>query len=261
MIKSRLYQRLFELNASPFIAKRLRKFAESGASRGLIASFAKTYKINIDEAKEPIDTFPSLHAFFTRHLKEGARPIDASPESIVSPCDGQLSIVTDITHDSRFEVKGQSYTLSELLGSQKDARRYAGGTLCVLYLSPRDYHRVHAPVEGRVLSHYELGDRSAPVNEMGLTQTIRPLSRNYRRVTRFDSKAGTYEHVMVGALNVNTIEWTHRGEQVAKGAEVGYFSFGSTVVLCFEKDNVTIDPTKIGPVRLGEVIGKIQNSL
>ncbi|WP_051622497.1 phosphatidylserine decarboxylase [Exiguobacterium sp. AB2] len=258
MIKSRFYQTLFELNASPFIAKRLRWFAESNYSRPLIASFAKTYKIDVEEAKDPIDAYPSLHAFFTRHLKEGARLIDVDAQSIVSPCDGKLSIVTDITDDSRFEVKGQSYTLAEMLGSQQEARRYAGGTVCVLYLSPRDYHRVHVPLAGRVLSHYELGDRSAPVNEIGLTETVRPLSRNYRRITRFDSPAGVYEHIMVGALNVNTIEWTHDGSYVEKGDEVGYFSFGSTVVLCFEKGRVHIDSSKIGPVRLGEAIGTIQ---
>ncbi|EPE63226.1 phosphatidylserine decarboxylase [Exiguobacterium sp. S17] len=260
MIKSRLYQTLFELNATPLIAKRLRQFAESKASRAFIPSFAKTYQIDIAEAAEPIDAYPSLHAFFTRHLKDGARPIDANTDTVVSPCDGQLSIVSAITDDSRFEVKGQSYTLAEMLGSQSEARRYAGGTICVLYLSPRDYHRVHVPLAGRVLSHYELGDRSAPVNELGLTETVRPLSRNYRRVTRFESVAGRYEHIMVGALNVNTIEWTHDGERVDKGAEVGYFSFGSTVILCFEKDRVVIDPAKIGPVRLGEVIGSIQSN-
>ncbi|UTT42181.1 phosphatidylserine decarboxylase [Exiguobacterium aurantiacum] len=259
MIKSRLYQTLFELNATPVIAKRLRAFAESPASRTFIPSFAKTYQINLDEAAEPIEAYPSLHAFFTRHLKDGVRPIDASLDSIVSPCDGKLSIVGDITDDSRFEVKGQSYTLAELLGSQQEARRYAGGTVCVLYLSPRDYHRVHVPLAGRVLSHYELGDRSAPVNDIGLTETVRPLSRNYRRVTRFETAAGLYEHIMVGALNVNTIEWTLNGDRASKGEEVGYFSFGSTVILCFEKGRVTIDPTKIGPVRLGEVIGTMQN--
>lgn len=260
MIKSRLYQTLFELNATPFIAKRLRQFAESKASRSFIPSFAKTYQINLAEAEAPLETYPSLHAFFTRRLKDGARPIDPNANTVVSPCDGKLSVVSTITDDSRFEVKGQSYTLAEMLGSQQEARRYAGGTVCVLYLSPRDYHRVHVPLAGRMLSHYELGDRSAPVNELGLTETVRPLSRNYRRITRFESAAGRYEHIMVGALNVNTIEWTHDGEHVDKGAEVGYFSFGSTVILCFEKDRVVIDPTTIGSVRLGEVIGSIHSN-
>lgn len=260
MIRRQLYQTLFELNASPMIANRLQAFAQSNMSRHLIPSFAKVYGIDVDEAEQSIEAYPSLHAFFTRHLKEGARPIDSQENSIVSPCDGKLSVVQDITDDSRFEVKGQTYTLAELLGSQQEARRYAGGTVCVLYLSPRDYHRVHVPLAGRVLSHYELGDRSAPVNEIGLTETVRPLSRNYRRITRFDSAAGTYEHIMVGALNVNTIAWTLEGEQAEKGEEVGYFSFGSTVVLCFEKDTVQIDREKIGPVRLGEVIGTLQSS-
>lgn len=259
MMRHRFYQTLFELNASPVIAKRLRMFAESRTSRRLIPSFAKLYNIDINEAEKPIDAYPSLHAFFTRHLKAGARSIDQQADTLVAPCDGTLSVVSDISDDSRFEVKGQTYTLAELLGSQQEARRYAGGTVCILYLSPRDYHRVHTPLAGRVLSHYELGDRSSPVNELGLTETVRPLSRNYRRITRFDSPAGTYEHIMVGALNVNTIEWTHESEHVEKGEEVGYFSFGSTVVLCFEKDAVQIDRDSIGPVRLGAVLGTIQN--
>ena len=259
-MKRRFYQTLFELNASPWIATRLKRFAESDVSRHLIPSFAKVYDIAVEEAEQPLAAYPSLHAFFTRHLKPGARTIDESSDTLVSPCDGKLSVIESISEDSRFEVKGQSYTLAELLGSQQEARRYAGGTVVVLYLSPRDYHRVHTPLSGRVLSHYELGDRLAPVNEIGLTETVRPLSRNYRRVTRFDSPAGTYEHIMVGALNVNTIEWTLEGDQVGKGEEVGYFSFGSTVVLCFEKDTIQMDREKIGPVRLGEVIGTIKSN-
>lgn len=258
MIRRLFYQSLFELNATPAIANRLRAFAQSSASRHLIPSFAKVYKIDVFEAEKPMDDYPTLHDFFTRHLKEGVRPIDQKADSVVAPCDGKLSVVSDISEDSRFEVKGQSYTLAELLGSQQEARRYAGGTVCVLYLSPRDYHRVHTPLAGRVLSHYELGDRSAPVNEIGLTETVRPLSRNYRRITRFDSPAGAYEHIMVGALNVNTIEWTLEADRAEKGEEVGYFSFGSTVVLCFEKGSVRIDRDKIGPVQLGEVIGTLQ---
>ncbi len=82
-------------------------------------------------------------------------------------------------------MKGQSYTLAEMLGSQTRGTALCGRTVCVLYLSPRDYHRVHTPLAGRVVSHYELGERSAPVNEIGLTETVRPLSRNYRRITRF----------------------------------------------------------------------------
>lgn len=260
MIKRRLYQTLFELNASPVVANRLRRFAESSWSRRLVPSFAKVYQIDVEEAAEPLESYSSLHAFFTRHLKDGARPIDSAAHTLVSPCDGNLSVVEHITEESRFTVKGQSYTLAEMLGSQQEARRYAGGTVCVLYLSPRDYHRVHTPLAGRVVSHYELGERSAPVNEIGLTETVRPLSRNYRRITRFEIPGGRYEHIMVGALNVNTIAWTAEDERVAKGQEVGYFSFGSTVVLCFEKDAVVIDSTKRGPIRLGEVIGTVSES-
>ncbi|WP_214798566.1 MULTISPECIES: phosphatidylserine decarboxylase [unclassified Exiguobacterium] len=259
-MKRRFYQTLFELNASPWIASRLKRFAESGVSRHLIPSFAKVYHIAVEEAEQPLQAYPSLHAFFTRHLKPDARTIDESTDTLVSPCDGKLSVIELISEDSRFEVKGQSYTLAELLGSQQEARRYAGGTVVVLYLSPSDYHRVHTPLAGRVLSHYELGDRSAPVNEIGLTETVRPLSRNYRRVTRFDSPVGAYEHIMVGALNVNTIEWTLEGDQADKGQEVGYFSFGSTVVLCFEKDAVQLEREKMGPVRLGEVIGTFKTN-
>lgn len=255
MIKKWFFTQLFELNGHPVVAKQLRRFAMSPASRPLIQPFVKMYDLQMQEADQPLDSYKTLHDLFVRHLKEDARPIDASPNAFVSPCDGMLSVVDDLTEDSRFVVKGQSYSVSELLGSHHEAQNYVGGRVMIFYLSPQNYHRVHVPIDGTVRTSYTLGRDSAPVNELGLEYGKRPLTRNYRRVTRITQGKHALEHVMVGALNVNTIVQTNPRREVERGDEFGYFSFGSTVVLICPKDAVTLADDITGPVLMGQRIG------
>jgi len=254
MIRKAFYKTLFELNGRPAVANTLKKFASSSASSRLIPSFAKLYGINTEEAALPFTSYKSLHEFFIRELKEGVRPVALEADAFVSPCDGELSVIEDLTEDSRFTVKGQSYTVSELLGSHHDASQYAGGKVMIFYLSPTDYHRVHVPLDSEVLSSYTLGRDAAPVNGIGLKYGLRPLTRNYRLITTLRSKGVKYAHVMVGALNVNTIVRTNEEREVARGEAFGYFSFGSTVVVCAPKGALSIDTPK-GKVRMGQRIG------
>ncbi|WP_255509746.1 phosphatidylserine decarboxylase [Jeotgalibacillus sp. S-D1] len=252
---TRFYRKVFELNGHPIMAKLLRKFAQSKASKPFIRSFAKLYKLNLQEAKKEIHEFRSLHDIFTRELNSDVRPIAESADAFISPCDGVLSVVDHLTEDSTFIVKEQEYTVAELLGSQKEAEKYAGGQVLIFYLSPVDYHRVHVPLDAEVENVYTLGKEAAPVNKLGLRYGLRPLTRNFRMVTNFKASGYSFAHVMVGALNVNSIERTNTNRIVHRGDPYGYFSFGSTVVICLPKD-VLAFTGKTGPVKMGEEIGK-----
>ena len=255
MIRTKFYRKVFELNGHPIIAKGLRTFAQSKVSKPFIKSFAKLYKLNIQEATRELHEYDSLHDVFTRELKHDVRPIADSAGAFVSPCDGFLSVVDHLTNESRFTVKGQEYTVEELLGSASKAELYAGGQVLIFYLSPTDYHRVHVPIDANVEEVYTLGKEAAPVNALGLTHGLRPLTRNYRMVSQFDAGGFPLAHVMVGALNVNSIVRTNMNSVVHRGDPYGYFSFGSTVVICVPKDTFSYNG-KTGPVKMGEEIGK-----
>ena len=256
MIKKWFYSRVFELNGHPLVAKQLKQFAMSRISRPFIGPFVRAYDLNMAEATRNLEAYSSLHDVFIRHVKPEMRPIDQSEGAFVSPCDGMLSVVDDLTADSRFTVKGQSYTVSELLGSHHEAQQYVGGRVMIFYLSPQNYHRVHVPMDGTIRTSYTLGRDSAPVNEIGLTHALRPLTRNYRRVTRIVQGKHALEHVMVGALNVNSIVRTNEAKELRRGDEFGYFSFGSTVVLICPKDALTLDTQAIRPVLMGQRLGQ-----
>ncbi|QKS73025.1 phosphatidylserine decarboxylase [Paenalkalicoccus suaedae] len=254
MIRKRIYNSIFKLNGHPIIAKPLKKFAESKVSKPLVGSFANVYKLDMDEADRQLADYQSLHHLFTRRLKEGVREVAAAEDAFVSPCDGVLSTVDDLTMESTFVVKGQTYTVEELLGSKQEAEKYAGGQVLIFYLSPVNYHRVHVSVDADVRRVYAIGRDAAPVNDLGLTYSLRPLTRNYRLIADFEAGGHSFAQVMVGALNVNTIERTNMNDSVKKGEEFGYFSFGSTVVTCVPKGALTFNG-KIGPVKMGEQVG------
>ncbi|VWX38100.1 phosphatidylserine decarboxylase [Exiguobacterium oxidotolerans] len=255
MIKKWFFKNLFELNGRPFVARQLRRFAMSEWSRPLIKPFIKLYDLQMHEASQSVGAYPTLHELFVRHLKEEARPIPQTEHAFVSPCDGVLSVVDDLTEESRFTVKGQLYSVAELLGSHHEAATYVGGRVLIFYLSPQNYHRVHVPIDGTVRTSYTLGRDSAPVNDLGLAYGTRPLTRNYRRVTRIVQGTHALEHVMVGALNVNTIVQTNHARDVRRGDEFGYFSFGSTVVLIAPKGALDLEDDVTGPVLMGQALG------
>ncbi|ANC75720.1 phosphatidylserine decarboxylase [Fictibacillus phosphorivorans] len=255
MNMTKFYRNLFELNGHPVVARSLKKFAQSKASKPFIPSFVKLYKININEATRELKEYHSLHDVFIRDLRPDARPVPSEAHAFVSPCDAVLSVVDHLTEESRFTVKGQEYTVAELLGSESEAKKYSGGQVFVFYLSPTDYHQVHVPVDAEVESVYTLGREAAPVNELGLRHGLRPLTRNYRLVTQMNASGQPLAHVMVGALNVNTIERTNHESVVKRGDSFGYFSFGSTVVLCIPKGALKFTGKK-GKVKMGELLGE-----
>lgn len=256
-MKTFFYRSLIELTNGRLTSGLLKKFACSRASRPLVKHYAKAYRINLDEMDRPLLQYGSLHDFFTRRLAEHARPIDPAPDSVVSPVDGVLEEWGIISQDSEMTVKQKQYSVQEMLGSEEKARDYSGGTYLVLYLSPSHYHRIHSPVNGKVLNSTVLGQKSYPVNRMGLAYGHAPLAKNYRQVTELESGGRKIAMAKVGAMFINSVVLTSSNEVWGKGEEVAYFSFGSTVVLLFEKGAFSMEASlqAAAPVKVGQVIG------
>ncbi|MEZ0480539.1 phosphatidylserine decarboxylase [Planococcus sp. SSTMD024] len=238
-MKKRIYQNLIELGNGKASSAVLKRVAQSAISRKAVPGFIKTYKIELGDIDRPSGQYTSLHDFFTRSLKADARPVAGA--ELVSPVDGRLEIHGAIEHDSRFKVKGIDYSLAELLGGEQSAKRYANGQYAILYLSPADYHRIHSPADGEVVKQYMLGEKSYPVNRLGLTYGKSPISGNRRLITELETPHGRILVVKVGAMYVNSIELTEFGNEWQKGQEVAYFSFGSTVALFFESAHLQFD--------------------
>jgi phosphatidylserine decarboxylase len=256
-MKKAVYRSFVELTGGPVFSKLIKGFATSKISKVIIPSFSKTFKINEDEMEKKIHEFDTLHQFFIRSLKPNARVIHQDEKSLVSPVDGVLANFGKITGNKTFRVKGQDYSLDEMVGSSDRAEKYKNGLYLILYLSPRHYHRIHSPLSGMITHQESYGKKSYPVNEAGLKYGVRPLSKNYRVVTEMNVNDKTVAVVKVGALNINTIETTHKEDKLTKGEEIGYFSFGSTVVLLFEEGTCDLLPTLKENMELtvGEQIG------
>ncbi|MDY7221838.1 phosphatidylserine decarboxylase [Halalkalibacterium halodurans] len=255
-MRKTFFRLCFELSSHPVLSSMLKAFTTSKASRWLIPSFVRVYNINGQEAEKPLHTYQSLQEVFTRTLTENCRPIDLSPKSIVSPVDGVLAEQGTLSDEANFVVKNQTYTLEEMLGGKEKAKLYREGTYLLFYLSPSHYHRIHSPVNGTIKEQWTLGNKSAPVNNLGLRYGKRPLSRNYRLLTELEAEEGRCIVAKIGALNVNSIVPTHQSEHVDKGEEIGYFAFGSSVMLFFEKGTIQLDDQpRAVEVKMGEKVG------
>ncbi len=240
----------------------------------LIRRAIEHFDIDMAEAinSDP-ESYASFNQFFTRELKEGARPIDPNPRSIVSPADGCISQIGQITDGDIFQAKGASFSAHALLGGSEDtARVFHRGIYTTIYLSPRDYHRVHMPFSGRLLEARYIPGRLFSVNDTTTRQIPGLFARNERLACLFDTEAGKMAVVMVGALFVAGIEsrwqpsykpgrmdhrlFTSNPLAFARGDEMGQFHFGSTVILLFEEGNQWSGPHCAGStVRLGERLG------
>jgi phosphatidylserine decarboxylase len=252
-----LYRLLIELTNGRWSSGILKRFSRSPVSRFVVPSFAKIYQLNQEEMEKGLSDYPTLHDLFVRTLKKDARKIDQQPNSVVSPVDAVLEDVGNIKETSDIHVKGKTYSIGEMLGDPDTLAKYLNGTYMILYLSPSHYHRIHSPVNGIVTKQWELGSKSYPVNKWGLKYGRQALSKNYRVVTEVKTTDGHIAIVKVGAMFVNSIETTHKGSNLEKGGEIAYFSFGSTVVLLFEKGIFQMDQTLHIPqeLRVGERLG------
>ncbi|MFP5113685.1 phosphatidylserine decarboxylase [Bacillaceae bacterium C204] len=252
-----LYRLMIELTNGRWTSGILRSFARSSVSRFMVPSFAKIYHLNQGEMEKGLLEYPTLHDLFVRTLKKEARVIDKSEDTVVSPVDAVIEDVGPIKETSDILVKGKTYSIEEMLGDRELLAKYIQGTYMILYLSPSHYHRIHSPVNGIVTKQWTLGSKSYPVNKMGLKYGVRTLAKNYRVITEVKTDYGHVAIVKVGAMFVNSIETTHKGSDLEKGGEMAYFSFGSTVVLLFEKDIFQMDSNVRTPkeIKVGEKIG------
>lgn len=254
-----IYRFLIELTNGRLTSGLLRKFSQSTASKFIVPSFAKTYRLNVNEMEKSLNDFPTLHDLFVRRLKKEARPIDQGSTSVVSPVDAVIEDIGRIQPTSNINVKGKTYSIEEMLGGKEVLAKYLDGTYMIFYLSPSHYHRIHSPVNGEVVKQWTLGKKSYPVNKLGLKYGRDTLSKNYRKITEVKTENGHVSIVKVGAMFVNSIETTHDGSRLNKGSEMAYFTFGSTIVLLFEAGKFKVDSTISTPkdIRVGEKIGEL----
>jgi len=240
----------------------------------LIRWFAKQYRVQMEEAQPPdLDDYVSFNEFFTRALKPGARPVDANPNSLVSPVDGRLTQFGALHDDRLIQAKGMDYSLHALLGEHGPATaQLLNGEFATIYLAPHNYHRVHAPLAGRwVRTRYIPGDRFS-VNQRTAAAIRGLFCRNERLVCWFETAHGPLALVLVGALNVSSMSTVTRGEISSgpardwdedatfdKGAEIGRFNLGSTVVFVMPKQvikwNADIAPDRT--VAMGEPLARL----
>lgn len=218
--------------------------------RTLVRAYIRAYGVDMSEAAEPLASFPTFNAFFTRRLRAGARPICADADTVVSPCDSRVHLIGTMPEDGRLEqIKGRTYSLSALLGSEEDARTFAKGVHATLYLSPSMYHRVHSPVDGLIRAWRYVPGRLFPVNGLAIRHVDSLFAVNERVSILIDSpEFGPVAVIMVGAANVGRMSLsfadlvTNSGQPgalsrppapvpIARGQELGAFNLGSTVVL------------------------------
>mmetsp|Transcript_34361 Transcript_34361/g.75167 ORF Transcript_34361/g.75167 Transcript_34361/m.75167 type:complete len:640 (-) Transcript_34361:228-2147(-) len=217
-------------------------------SKAKIPHFCEAMAINTSEIRDPMDSFKTFNEFFTRHLKPEARPI-SEPENArraVQPCDSRLNVFKDITTCMQFWVKGKQFSLDRLLGCKALAADFEGGGLAICRLAPQDYHRFHAPVDGKVVySGKEIGKEYYTVNPVAINSPVNVLTENKRKVHIIDSpQFGKVAFVCVGATMVGTIVTTglKEGNELKRGDDMGTYKFGgSTCVMVFQKGAIEFD--------------------
>jgi phosphatidylserine decarboxylase len=233
----------------------------------IVGLYAKAYRVDLADAILPEGAFESFDAFFTRRLREGLRPLCPDEQAIVSPADGRVEDLGPITEGGRLKIKGRDYDVADLVGDASEVSRYAGGQFVIVYLSPRDYHRVHSPVTGEISLIRSLPGELYPVNAIGERHVQSLFSRNRRVAIVIDTPAhGRVTVVMVGAMIVGRITVSVIEERdvplgnhvidparpVARGEEIGIFHLGSTAVVFVEKGAAPTWTRRPGPVRFGE---------
>ncbi|WP_348734275.1 archaetidylserine decarboxylase [Rheinheimera texasensis] len=236
-------------------------------SHALMKLFIRAYGINMAEARyENASDYASFNDFFTRPLKDGARPVVADEQTLAHPVDGAISQAGPIAGDQLLQAKGHFYTVKALLGGDDNtAAAFQDGTFACIYLAPKDYHRIHMPIAGTLREMIYVPGELFSVNPLTAANVPGLFSRNERVVTIFDTAAGPMALVLVGATIVASIEtvwagtvtpptgsevfrWQYPAEgpnaiHLEKGAEMGRFKLGSTVVLTFAKDAIELLPT------------------
>jgi len=253
---------------------------ESRFTTAVIKKFAVAFNVEMDDAIDPdLNNYKTFNAFFTRALKGDARPIAAGVTEIASPADGRISAIGDI-HEARiFQAKGRDYSLLTLLGGDaKATERLGNGRFSTIYLSPRDYHRLHMPLGGQLIKQTHVPGRLFSVGPHTVKTLPNLFARNERVIAQFETEHGLMALVLVGAMNVAAIEtvwdglitppqqaamsskdYSDQDIQLAKGEEMGRFNMGSTIIVLLENPAAwRVDMQAGDAVRMGQFLGQIQ---
>lgn len=246
--------------------------------------FIKRYDVDLSIALDPEPTsYRHFNDFFTRSLADGQRPIAEAKRAIVSPADGCISQLGAIKHGRIFQAKGQEYSLLELIGGDAShAEPFQNGKFATVYLSPKDYHRVHMPFAGTLETMIHVPGDLFSVNETTADNVPRLFARNERVVCLFSTEAGPMAVILVGAMIVASIEtswaglvtpikkqirrWDYSNDETAsihlgKGEEMGRFKLGSTAIVLFGENSMNwqAELQAQSPVKMGEVMGETVN--
>lgn len=264
------------------LAGKLADLRGGAFTHALVRRFVAHYGVDMQEAADPrIESYASFNDFFTRALREGARPI--APAPFVCPVDAAISQFGPIEGDQLFQAKGHSYSTRALVGGDAElARRFDHGHFATLYLAPKDYHRIHMPCDGRLKRMVYVPGDLFSVNPLTARHVPGLFARNERVVCEFECAHGPMVLVLVGATIVGSMatvwhgvvnpprtreprEWRYDGQEIvlAKGAEMGRFLLGSTVILLFPPNVLTFTPdwAPSRPVRLGEAMATVYETV
>lgn len=282
MLASRIAAETLRILPRKRLSRALGRMASAGVPAPILQRaidlYVKAYRVDLSECDVPEAGWGTFNEFFTRPLRAGCRPVDPDGEALVSPADGVVEDCGPIDARASFRVKGRSYDVGELLGDARDAARFEGGRFAIVYLSPRDYHRVHAPVEGPVRAVRHVGGTLFPVNKIGLQHVPGLFAKNERVAVFQESPVhGEVATVLVGAIVVGSITLRFdpalrtndgpprgtvrylpgREPVLARGEELGAFRLGSTVIVLTTPGSgaeLAVEPGTI--VRTGEAIAR-----
>ncbi len=274
-----LFQLILPTRWLSFLVFRVTQIRHPRFKDALIRLFLRGYTVDLREAeRERIEDYLSFNDFFTRALKPGARQMPDDPQTFVSPVDGTLSQFGTITEDRLIQAKGHAYSVFDLLPDDAQAEDFIGGEFCTIYLAPYNYHRIHMPLDGSLRHWTYVPGRLFSVNMATARALPNLFTRNERLNARFDTPAGPFVLSMIGALFVGSMEtvWSGRvtpphlrrggGQyaptrppQLQRGAEMGRFNMGSTVILLLPRGAIRwADSLRPGlPVRLGTPLGQL----
>jgi phosphatidylserine decarboxylase len=249
--------------------------------RPVIGTFARAVGIDLSEAEHPVQHYESLNQFFVRRLRPGLRSWPDDDRSIASPVDGIIGRIGTVENGRLIQAKGRHYSAADLLADATESRRYDGGTFITIYLSPRHYHRIHAPCGGSIARAVHVPGALLPVNEAAVLHVNDLFPRNERLICFIDGEPGRAAVVAVGAYNVGRIsaafdqEWAGPGgsvtnrkqadrqvrtydppKPVRQGDEIMAFHLGSTIVMLFEPGLQAAGQAPGTEVRLGSVLAR-----
>ena len=264
------------------LARKLAYSRNSRLSAWLIDTVVRRFGVDLDEALESNPrAYESFNAFFTRALKPGVRSPDPDPRTLLMPADGRVSQCGPITQGCIFQAKGRSFSTAELLGDAAAATPFNDGLFATVYLSPRDYHRVHMPWSGRLLQTVHVPGRLFSVGPASVRSVPRLFARNERLVCHFECDFGPMTVVMVGALLVSGVETTWSGVEIPRYgdqvtvkdyraqqirleryAEMARFNYGSTVIVLLPAGVADLAPRLAAetPVVLGERLATLRQA-